>query len=122
MKYLSLFESYQNDLSQEDIDDIRDMFKDVIDDFNLEDSFISSAYDSNKYSITIRHKISQTTVKTVEILIIMNDGIWNEYNRTEFDKSLNDLQKRLEIAGYLCDKTEFPSGFAEYFILIISKK
>ena len=36
MKYLSLFEAYKQSISKDDIQDIKDMFLDISDEFNLE--------------------------------------------------------------------------------------
>lgn len=135
MKYLKLFDAWEYntpcDLSQENIDDIKDLFQDIKDEFDLEESSIIGGYDSNRYSIihqqySINRYVSQPRIIAIEIAIIMNNKIWGEYNRTEFDSSLNDFKMRLDLAGYVyrehsCEN-KLPIGFSEVFMFSITKK
>lgn len=124
MKYLSLFEAYHvtniPSMSKDEFDDIKDLFKDVSDEFNLEKvSDISDVFDrSNIYSINFYSGfVVSGEIKSREVMIsiIMNN------ERSKFERFLDRFKKRLELVGFLSDLT-IEDEDETIYILSITKK
>ena len=115
MKHLKPFnESVDNKFTQEELDDIKDIFQDLIDEHNMEKHSFHAMSCGISYSInqTPEHKISRykSFVRIVSIKIFtptVNGEISPWINEEEILKSIDEFIERLRLMKYLVERDEF---------------
>ena len=105
MKHLKPFnESVDNKFTQEELDDIKDIFQDLIDEHNME------KHSFDVMDCGIAYSIDKSHVRMVSIRIFtptVNGEVSPWVNEEEILNSIDEFIERLRLMKYLVERDEF---------------
>ena len=104
MKHLKPFnESVDNKFTQEELDDIKDIFQDLIDEHNMEKHSFHAMSCGISYSIKSIDRMVSIRIFTPTV----NGKVSPWVNEEEILKSIDEFIERLELMKYLVERDEF---------------